>query len=598
MRIFSRISPVFTGILLIAGCNQYATTQEVLDLRNLLTDRTPPSIISPPAAGGGRATNQQITLQWSSKASAGAYIVDVATDTGFSAPVSGSPFRVAAPATSLALTLPAAGRYYWKVRTNYNTTTEYSSGVFDSIATIVYVYCPGSFTTCDDTNQGGSIASPFRTINGALAYAKSNSSITEIQVATRDSGASYNETIVAVNGVSIKGAYTSAFTEATRNLGTNQTKVSFAGTVLYAINLTQSTNIQGFNFIATGAASTIVLVSSCTNAFTLQNNRIETTVSQPGPSYGVLVQNSGTTPSNGPLFTNNVMLSGNITTASSTTAALRLENSSLIIKGNYIRSGTAPQGIANFLSLATGVLNVSSSPTLTNNVIIANTITAAGGFAWSIGYYHNPGGSTTLSNNTIVTLSANGNAYAFAINGGAAMPILINNILFNAAGGYILYEWIESDNAIALQNNALIGDMGGIHMRDQGNTLGPIIAARNISNGAANLALMNDGGIIGLAVGANARASGNLTILSNTCIPFVNYASDDYRLQQNGCTVAEWRDLRYGARNSSLSNCGTGANSCGGVTDDLNAVTRTAVNTGGSPVTNASGYSYGAYEQD
>lgn len=589
MRELRGISPVLGILALILRCNQYATTQEILDLRNLLTDRTPPSIISPPAGGGGRATNQQITLQWASKASAGAYIVDVASDGTFASAITGSPFRVAAPATSLAVTLPATGRYYWKVRANYNTTSEFSSGVFDSIATTVYVYCPGSFTTCDDTNQGGSIASPFRTVNGALAYARGNTAITEIQVATRESGASYNETVVAISGVSLKGGYTSAFTEATRNIGTNQTKVSFAGTVLYAINLTQTTNIQGFNFIATGSASSIVLVSSCTNAFTLQNNRIETTVSQPGPSYGVLVQNSGTTPSNGPLFTNNVMLSGNITTASSTTAALRLENSSLLIKGNYIRSGTAPQGIANFLSLAVGVLNVSSSPTLINNVIIANTITAAGGFAWSIGYYHNPGGSTTVSNNTLVTLSANGNAYAFAMNGGSAMPQVTNNIFFNAAGGRVFYEWNNTDNAVSIHNNAFIGDSGGIHYADAN---GPL----NISNGNANLAQINTAASTNNGVAAT--VSGNLTILSNTCIPFVNYASDDYRLQQNGCTANEWRDLRYGGRNTSLSNCGTGASSCGGVTDDLNAVTRTAVNTGGSPVTNASGYSYGAYEQD
>lgn len=582
MRKFSRISPVLTGILLIAGCNQYATTQEVLDLRNLLTDRTPPSIISPPASGGGRATNQQITLQWSSKVSAGAYIVDLASDSGFTAAISGSPFRVAAPATSLAVTLPATGRYYWKVRANYNSTTEYSSGVFDSIATIVYVYCPGSFTTCDDTSQGGSIASPFRTINGALAYAKSNTAITEIQVATRDSGASYNETIVAVSGVSIKGAYTSAFTEAARNLGTNQTKISFAGTVLYAINLMQTTNIQGFNMIATGAASSIVLVSSCSSAFTLQNNRIETTVSQPGPSYGVLVQNSGTTPSNGPLLTNNVILSGYVTTASSSSIAVKLENSSLIIRGNYIKSGTVALGVVNFLSLTAGLQNSGSNPVITNNVIIAGSVVPSGGFAWSIGYHHFPGAGGTITNNTIVSLGPNGtNAYAVGLNGGTSYPHFTNNIFFNESGGTVFWEWTASDNAASLVNNGFLNIPASSYL--YGNAGAQTILAT--SSGAGTPAALN----MASSTANGSMVSGNFSLgISNPtgCIPFVNYAGDDYRLQQNNCNATEWNNLRFGGLNTSQSICGSGSVSCGSVTVDLNAVTRTVP------------YSVGAYEQD
>ena len=131
-----------------------------------------------------------------------------------------------------------------------------------------------------------------RTISGALAYARTGT-VGDILVARRESNAAYN------------------------------------GTVLFALNVTQTTLVQGFNLIASGITSNIALITGSSNSLTLQENRLETTVTQPGPSYALLIQNSGTTYANGPLITGNVFLSGNVTTASSVTAAVRLENSSL-----------------------------------------------------------------------------------------------------------------------------------------------------------------------------------------------------------------------------------------------------------------------------
>jgi len=571
--------------LFVCGCSQSATTQELLDTANLINDSAPPTIVSPPAPGGGRAVNQQITLQWSSKVAARTYIIDVASDSAFASPIAGSPFKVSSPATSMALTLPDTVRYYWRIRANYNRASDYSTGVFDSIANVVYVYCPGSATTCDDTNLSGNRTSPMRTINGAINYARTNSNITEILVATRESGASYFETIIVPSGINLKGGYTSNFSEASRNIGTNQTKLFASGTVMYAVNILLPTVIQGFNFVATGPASSVVTISSCNNNLILQNNRIETSVSQPGPSYGILMQNSGTTFLSGPVISSNVILSGNVTTPASTTTAVRLENSAPTIRSNYIKSGTIVEGTGSFLSLAAGLANLGSIPLVTNNVIIANSI-LIGNNAWSIGYHHYTGGGGTVSNNTLVTLSALGNAHAVGINGGTGFPTFTNNIIFNANGGNLYFEWAASDNAISLHNNAFVADNGSVFYRDVGT--GNQVWATPLVN-------LNQ---TSTTVGAGGSASGNLKIATNTCVPFVNYLGDDYRLQQNGCSANEWRDLRYGARNTSLSNCGTGASSCGGVTDDLNNVTRTAVNTGSSPNTNASGYSIGAYEQD
>lgn len=277
-----------------------------------------------------------------------------------------------------------------------------------------------------------------------------------------------------------------------------------------------------------------------------------------------------------------MILGGNVTTASSSTAAVRVENSSLRLTGNYLRSGTIVQGITNFPSLVAGLWTVGSDLQVTNNVIVANIVTTAGADSWSIGVYHNPANGGIFSNNTIATLSANGNAYAFALNGGGAgaKPALANNIFFNANGSRVFYEWNNTDNPVSLHNNAFVG--GGVVYRDNGVT--------DRADADINTASLTNQGVA-------ATVSGNMRP-AVACVPFVNYATDDWRLQQNSCTANEWRDLRYGGRDTSLSNCGTGSASCGGVTTDLNTATRTAVNTGSSPLANAAGYSIGAYEQD
>lgn len=571
---------LFTGFVLChLNCSTQISTATLLEADSVLADKQAPVIISPASAGGGRAANQKVNLVWATKIPARHYEVQVASDSAFQNPVSGSPFKVSAPTTELAVTLPDAVRYYWRVRTNYNNTGVWSTGYFDAMDSSVYVYCPGSFATCDDSGQAGNKSHPFRTIGGALAYART-ATVSDILVATREASATYTDTLIIIPGVNLKGAYSSTFLEADRNLGSNQTKVSYSGTVLFALNITQATNVQGFNMIATGVTSNIALITGSNNNLTLLNNRIETSVSQPGPSYGLLVQNSGTTYANGPIVTSNVVLSGNVTTPSSITAALRLENSSLTIRSNYIKSGTIVQGIANFPSLAAGLLVVISDPLVSNNVIVANSVTAAGADSWSIGTYLYPANGGTFSNNTMATLSANGNAYAMALNGGTIKPIITNNIFFNASGGRVFYEWVSTDNPVSLHNNAFIG--GGVAYRDNG--------AIDRADGDINTAGLTN-------QGAAATVSGNLRT-AVACAPFINSAGDDFRLQQNACSANEWRDLRYGGRNTNLSNCGTGANACGGVTTDLNAVTRTAVNTGSSPLTNATGYSMGAYEQD
>lgn len=329
-----------------------ATTAELLDAKGILADITAPAILSPAPSGGGRALNQTAKLIWATKIPAKYYEVEVTSDSAYQNPVSGSPFRVVAPTTELAVSLPDAVRYYWRVRTNYNSPGVWSNGYFDAMNASVHVYCPQASATCDDSGQSGNKSHPFRTISGALAYARSTT-VSDILVAHRGGTSEYNDTLIVIPAVNVRGGYTSTFLEDDRSMAEDdRSRIAYSGTVLFALNVTAATTVEGFRLIATGTASTIALVAGSNNNLALQYNHIYTTATQPGPSYGLLVQNSGTTYANGPVIRHNVILSGDVNTASSTTAGVRLENSVLQLRNNFIKSGTIVNGIANFLSLA------------------------------------------------------------------------------------------------------------------------------------------------------------------------------------------------------------------------------------------------------
>ncbi len=106
-------SSFFTAVLcavfgLLVTCSTPVTTGDLLEGNVVLSDKTTPTIISPASTGGGRAPNLKTTLIWATKIPARYYEVEVASDSAFQNPISGSPFKVSAPTTELAITLPDA----------------------------------------------------------------------------------------------------------------------------------------------------------------------------------------------------------------------------------------------------------------------------------------------------------------------------------------------------------------------------------------------------------------------------------------------------------------------------------------------------------
>ena len=56
--------------------------------------------------------------------------------------VTGNPFTVNAPETSVNITLPDAWSYKWRVRANITEDGKYGEGSFHAFNDIIYVYCP------------------------------------------------------------------------------------------------------------------------------------------------------------------------------------------------------------------------------------------------------------------------------------------------------------------------------------------------------------------------------------------------------------------------------------------------------------------------
>ncbi|HNJ65153.1 MAG TPA: DUF1565 domain-containing protein, partial [Turneriella sp.] len=195
--------------------------------------------------------------------------MELTSDANYQTPVAGSPFRVTAPTTEIEVTLPDAVRYYWRVRTNYNAPGVWSTGFFDAMNSSVYVYCASTETTCSDTGQSGNKSHPFRTISAALAYART-ATVSDILVARRGGISTYQEPLVLISGVNLRGGYSATFLDAEKDMSYgNQTRVAIPGTLLFALNITGTTTVEGFHLSATDSARAVGLISGSNNNLTV-----------------------------------------------------------------------------------------------------------------------------------------------------------------------------------------------------------------------------------------------------------------------------------------------------------------------------------------
>lgn len=534
---------IFVGIF---SCTS-TTTQELLDGNFLTNGQAAIDLLSP-------TQDQQIasanpTLTWSSR-NAGAYTVQMATDSGFSSmvlnkDVNGTSYSVK-NADLLNISTLTTKTYYWRVKVaKIRNNLQSKTGSFlllafpengNGSAGIMYVDVNSSASL-----QIGSKEAPYKSIqtgiSGANALRNGNRNISfDIYVAR----GTYNESISLAAGISIYGGYSS--TDWSRDIAANNTTISAIGT----------TAISGSSEITTGySASTVV------NGFTINGANITATT-----TYTIILSGS-------PTISNNTIngISGSM---GFTTAVFQILSANPIVSGNVINASNQAYGIANY----------SSNPVIINNTIIGST----GGGSNSFGIY-NSASNPIIANNTI---SGGGSAamasYAVS-NFGSSTPTVTNNILFTIAGTS-RYCYVEGDaggDPTSFQNNLLIDCPTALYSDELG-------TPRTLESQLNTAAMTTQG--------TAASASGNLgpTSVANFAAVFFTSATDLH------LTSSSPLNVRCGGKDSSLATCGASANaSCGGSLKDLDNFLRTATLSGnctGASNTGAAGYSIGAYEKD
>ena len=361
-----------------------------------VNDSTPPSIINP--QNHEQIWHCRTTLQWSSKYKAAYYTVDVSETDDFSSPITGSPFTVNAPATSLALTLPDAKTYYWRVCADSTPSNVYGISSFESMDDAVYVYMPASASAPDNTGMVGNKSKPFQTIRHAVDIAD-ELGISKVKIASRgtDSGgtvAVYGEVVSVKDGVSLYGGYKGAangapdFSETSRSITANPTKVqgnywctlSSTGT-LYSPTAVEGLYILGSNVPYTD--STLGITNTAAAAAILSNNGVKLTIK------------------NCSILSADVMMTGNVTTYGVYThdAKVSVENCEI-----QAGKGDRSRGVGLF---ATSVNSVQDS------FVRNNIIHGADGCTSSIGL-EVFGGNLLVANNRIFGQTSNDSGLSIA----------------------------------------------------------------------------------------------------------------------------------------------------------------------------------------
>lgn len=507
---------ILVSLGLLSSCTAITTTQQLLDtdFTNGL-DRNPPTIITP--VNKGIALNGAATISWTARLGAKSYLLQVAESPDFTKQVSGSPFSVSAPTTTLEIKFNKSITYYLRVRSNLMVSDQYgATSQVDALSDTVYVYCSDSATCGDSTvYQSGSLTHPYTRINDGVTNAKA-AGIPYVKVATRQT-LTYDESINMADGIRLMGAYSSDFLS--RSTSTNLTKVRSTGvSALIANQITSASVIEGFQLDVTGTTAnyTLLIIASNSN-LTVQRNKILGNNYAGAVSIAVGLLGAGATTGTGPIVEANNILGG----SGQASYGIYLETSSPIIRNNIIESGTASVIDSDGISCSAG------QPTISNNSIIANNAASK-----TVGIY--------------------------AV--GSCAPVVVNNIIFSRAGTnrYGYYEGDTSGDPLSFQNNVIF-DMPTALYRD-----GDGICSGSASNNCLTIGNMETD------LNAEARpASGNITIANLATMAFVN-SSSDYHLTGTTPTA-----VRQGGANATLSNCGlTGTTFCGGILSDYDSAAR------------------------
>ena len=609
-------------------------------------DTSAPTPVTP--ASGSRVFSAQATLTWTGRFGAANYQVELARDAGFTQPVSGSPFAVAAPVTSLTVPLANAVTYYWRVHADTTTDVAYPVAFFDAMDDAVYVYCPSTAATCNDSGRVGNKSKPFQTLSHALSDAVGDG-IALVRVATRNvlpgDDFAYKEIVTLISGVSITGGYASDFATAPDPVAHKTTVSSGTSTyTLVAVGLTAPVTVDGLHIVGASVGpdqgTTYGLyVASCAENLTVQHCTIEGgNVSYPTGTEAVFTTSSGGLYKNNTirggaengsgsnhsfyivggaptLQQNTILVGASPTGATSTATGIRVESAQVILDGNVITGPAGPGAATNLLldlSSATALLNgntiidthaqyaskaISASTTtltLTNNVIVSGVTPSP---AFAIYYTSNAidaSYSSVLATNNLIAAGVSSVSTAFnTANGGGFAPLseLTNNIILSLGG---IHRTCVFEHGVtppggtdSVQNNLFIEcpEATYIHYDAASSACTPLATSTSKYDCYVSETELNTPSDFGSSTAGT--FAGNLTnesVADLATVGFANVSTNDYHL-----TAATPALVRNAGKDASQDTCGGSlSGTCGAVTKDREGVLRSC------PGTHC--YSLGPYE--
>ncbi|MDH5720171.1 MAG: hypothetical protein OEZ13_06040 [Spirochaetia bacterium] len=530
-------APVLTSVTVTTGT---APTTSLITNASY-ADTSPPNALGP---ADGSEVSLTPTIVWTSKSGAAEYYVEIATDSSFVSPISGSPFTVLAPATSYTadLTSYGGGTYYWRVRADTTEASQYASGYFIVLDEFIYVYCVAD-TTCSDEGTTGTLNNPYQTaakgVSEAYRLGKS-----EVRIASRGAGidTTYEGTVVLKEGVTIYGGYDASFS--IRDPAINRTILSSNGNfVIYAADIFLTTIVDGVEIknTAVGLTTTIaVKTDNCSND--LQFNNVLINGGSGSTAYGMYNTN----------YAQPYLFQSSVTTNNTSTRSIGIYNnlgSFPLLENSFITTGASGTTI--------GVLNEQSSSSgtvmLNSEVIPLNAQTFSAGIS---GNNSLPGGDVSIYNSYItsgdVTL---GPAYAIYAENGTVTDSIISTgtgtiftgIYFENPSGV---ESVNiSNNIVTTSNTSATGS--GIYL-GHNNILDNFLVSNNTigiegndskgieisADAASNQQLKIDNNIIYSKSGSETTAIKTGSAVITTMDNNINLGASSF-LNYNGASYAE-----------------------------------------------------------
>ncbi len=383
-----------------------------------IPDPTPPDILSP--LSGSPIFSDSVDISWTPRTEASAYMIEIASNSTFSNLLFDSPYIVGGDVTSIRIDVQESITYWCRIRADITTPGAYGSVHYEGMDDTLYVFCPSDVDTCSDAKKIGNRSKPFQTITGALSFAAIHS-ISQVYVAERGDNHTYQEKISLLSGINLYGGYSSSFNEAEYDPEAHPAIVRHNGSsIVEAIGITQPTVLSGFTFLGDIYTNTGMVINGCNDQLLIEDCSIRILGEAQKSKIGMLIVDSLSQTTSGPIIRGNTIYSGDIK-GYDDTVGLECYNSAPLIDRNFIQTGYGDQNSSCY-----GVRFYDSEPELFNNVIIAGEIRDMGkNYGLTL-----ENSDATVINNTIVTKPVHPARGSYAVNNNwGSQPLFINNII-------------------------------------------------------------------------------------------------------------------------------------------------------------------------